>query len=109
MTKTPEELTAEWKAGKLPADDYFIKLINNDITTGFFDGLDFSCCAGFGIFQILAPIPAYDEYRAMQEELTYLKKPNGNYPDRISKLKSRIKHLLNLQENPDLLDSDIAR
>lgn len=21
MTKTPEELTAEWKAGKLPADD----------------------------------------------------------------------------------------
>ncbi len=74
MAKTPEELTADWEEGKLPADDYFIKLINNDITTGFFDGLDFSCCADFGIFQILAPVPTYDEYKAMQERIADLSK-----------------------------------
>lgn len=69
MTKTPEELTKEWKKGKLAAGYYYIKFKNGEIETR--DNL----IGGFlmnmknPIVQIIAPVPTYDEYKAMQAEL----------------------------------------
>ncbi len=66
MTKTPEELTKEWKAGKLVAGYYYIKFKNGEIETR--DNL----IGGFlmnmknPIVQILTPVPTYDEQKAMQ-------------------------------------------
>ena len=73
MTKTPEELTEEWRAGKLAARYYYIKFKNGEIETR--DNL----IGGFlmnmknPIEQVLAPVPTYDEYKAMQAELAELK------------------------------------
>ena len=69
MTKTPEELTEDWKAGKLAAGYYYIKFKNGEIETR--DNL----IGGFlmniknPIVQVIAPVPTYDEYKAMQAEL----------------------------------------
>lgn len=66
MSKTPEELTEEWKAGKLLAGDYYIKFENGEIER------QNNCIGGFlmscnnRVVQILAPVPTYDEYKAMQ-------------------------------------------
>ncbi len=69
MTKTPEELTEDWKAGKLPAGWYYLNFENGEIE------LQNNCIGGFlmsrdnKVMQVLAPIPSYDEYKAMQDEL----------------------------------------
>lgn len=76
MTKTPEELTAEWKAGKLESGLYWVKFKGKIVIAE---------CAVFGdvskpfkikkktdfiikISKVLAPCN-YDEYKAMQKEL----------------------------------------
>lgn len=69
MTKTPEELTKDWKEGKLPAGWYYLKLENGEIE------LQNNCIGGFlmscnnRVIQILAPVPTYDEYKAMQDQI----------------------------------------
>lgn len=70
MTKTPEELTAEWKAGKLMQGWYFCKLKNGLIHHFEFNGNDFTdlTCHIPPVAKILAPCN-YDEYKAMQAEL----------------------------------------
>lgn len=81
MPQTPEELTAEWKAGKLESGLYWVKFKGKIVIAE---------CAVFGdvskpfkiekktdfiikISKILAPCN-YDEYKAMQKELAELKK-----------------------------------
>ena len=74
MTKTPEELTEDWEAGKLPAGWYYLKLENGEIE------LQNNCIGGFlmscnnRVIQILSPVPTYDEYKAMQDHILYLEK-----------------------------------
>lgn len=74
MTKTPKELTKEWKAGKLPAGWYYLKLENGEIE------LQNNCIGGFlmscnnRVIQILASVPSYDEYKAMWNQILYLEK-----------------------------------
>ncbi len=69
MSKTPDELTEEWKAGKLLAGDYYIKFENGEIER------QNNCIGGFlmscnnRVVQVLAPVPTYEEYKDMQEEL----------------------------------------
>ena len=69
MTKTPEELTEDWEAGKLPAGWYYLKLEHGEIE------LQNNCIGGFlmscnnRVIQILAPVPTYDEYKAMQDQI----------------------------------------
>ena len=69
MTKTPEELTADWKAGKLPAGWYYLNFENGEIE------LQNNCIGGFlmsrdnKVMQVLAPVPTYGEYKAMQEQI----------------------------------------
>lgn len=71
MTKTPEELTEDWKAGKLEYRQYWVK--NKVWEKPFIDRWLPNCfwkisCKD-AIEQILAPVPTYDEYKAMQAEL----------------------------------------
>lgn len=69
MTKTPEELTEDWEAGKLPAGWYYLKLENGEIE------LQNNCIGGFlmscnnRVIQILASVPSYDEYKAMWDQI----------------------------------------
>lgn len=93
MTKTPEELTEEWKAGKLAAGYYYIKFKNGEIETR--DNL----IGGFlmnmknPIIQVIAPVPTYDEYKAMQKELAELKEKIKKREELIQCLGSNIDEL----------------
>lgn len=90
MTKTPEELTAEWKAGKLEADkEYYIKITDDIVIIDFYTqqydnshyplGLGFDLSSNKFIKKILAPVPTYDEYKAMQAELDEFKRTFTSY------------------------------
>ena len=81
MTKTPEELTEDWKAGKLHKrfDEpklFYCKTDNGIeiLKTWGYKNLEFLSMAD-EVFepvddvQILTPVPTYDEYKAMQKEL----------------------------------------
>nr|DAN36987.1 MAG TPA: hypothetical protein [Caudoviricetes sp.] len=76
MTKTPEELTADWKEGKLEYGRYWVK--NKVWEEPFIDrwlpnySWEISCKKA--IEQVLAPVPTYDEYKAMQAHLSYHEK-----------------------------------
>ena len=76
MTKTPEELTADWKDGKLEYGRYWVK--NKVWEEPFIDrwlpnySWEISCKKA--IEQVLAPVPTYDEYKAMQDHILYLEK-----------------------------------
>lgn len=71
MTKTPEELTADWKEGKLEYGRYWVK--NKVWEEPFIDrwlpnySWEISCKKA--IEQILAPVPTYDEYKAMWDQI----------------------------------------
>lgn len=139
MSKTPEELTEDWKAGRLKTNEhYYIELSNGMYFIDFYDkqyedniypsGKGFDHVSKNCVKRVLSSVPDYNDYQQLKESFELagdyelqeariselltknmelknknflLKKPNGNYPDRISKLKSRIKHLLDLQENRD--------
>lgn len=92
MTKTPEELTEDWEAGKLPAGWYYLKLENGEIE------LQNNCIGGFlmscnnRVIQILASVPSYDEYKAMWNQIVDANK-------KVEQLKSNNKWLANGQRN----------
>lgn len=71
MTKTPEELTEDWKAGELEYGQYWVK--NKVWEKPFIDrwlpNCSWKISCKDAIEQILAPVPTYDEYKAMQAEL----------------------------------------
>lgn len=85
MTKTPEELTKEWKAGELEDGLYYILLENektpiSELETWYRTNIEESkeyyeteqAFYGYSdnmISEVLAPVPTYDEYKAMQEQL----------------------------------------
>lgn len=93
MTKTPEELTEDWKAGKLAAGYYYIKFKNGEIETR--DNL----IGGFlmniknPIIQVLASVPTYDKYKAMQAERAELKEKIKKREELIQCLGSNIDEL----------------
>lgn len=69
MTKIYEKLTADWKAGKLPLGYFYVKYKNREIgiQDNFID--NFLGQLINPIIQVIAPVPTYDEYKAMQAEL----------------------------------------
>ena len=76
MTKTPEELTWDWKAGKLPCDDdnhewlaYYIKQKDGFIHADSYWRGQWGTADRNSIVEVLAPVPTYDEYKAMRAEL----------------------------------------
>lgn len=64
MTKTPEELTAEWKLNKKRNGYFYYQDVNKDIYVSQWYKLNPAICV-----KVLAPVPSYDEYKAMQEQL----------------------------------------
>lgn len=94
MTKTPEELTKDWKAGKLDVGFYYVKGV---------DGL-FGIMSDYALYRVnlnhsdnemtlLAPVPTYDEYKAMQKELAELKEKIKKREELIQCLGSNIDEL----------------
>lgn len=82
MTKTPEELTADWKEGKLKAGSYYVQYADGEIeierASEWFKSGDISCGINFDdpvyVYKVLAPVPTYNEYKAMQDHILYLEK-----------------------------------
>lgn len=90
MTKTPEELTKDWKAGELEDGLYYILLENgktpiSELETWYRTNIEESkeyyeteqAFYGYSdnmISEVLAPVPTYDEYKAMQEQVVLLNK-----------------------------------
>lgn len=75
MTKTPEELTEDWKAKKLKTGWYYVVLSN-----GFIDlarlskyGRFYHLSYSLEVKKPISIVPTYDEYKAMQEKLTEFK------------------------------------
>lgn len=62
--KTPEELTAEWKLNKKRNGYFYYQDVNKDIYVSQWYKLNPAICV-----KVLAPVPTYDEYKAMQAEL----------------------------------------
>ena len=76
MTKTPEELTADWKKGLLESGLYYV---GNDKVKDFafvkpHEISVYTLDSNIPMLlkdnaEILAPVPTYDEYKAMQEHI----------------------------------------
>lgn len=105
MTKTPEELTEDWKAGKLHKrfDEpklFYCKTDNGIeiLKTWGYKNLEFLSMAD-EVFepvddvQVLAHVPTYDEYKAMQKELAELKEKIKKREELIQCLGSNIDEL----------------
>lgn len=74
MTKTPEELTEKWKTRSLPSGWYYIKIEGFkgvDIDLYDKEGNSWLCNSDKDLnpLNVIAPVPTYDEYKAMQEQL----------------------------------------
>ena len=77
MTKTPEELTKDLKEGKLKSGLYWVKFkgkiviaectVFGDVSRPF--EIETKTDFMIKISKVLAPVPTYDEYKAMQEQL----------------------------------------
>lgn len=102
--KTPEELTEDWKAGKLDWNKfYYIKLTSGEICIDYANGAYFvngkpqeitmDYTTDEDVKQILAPVLSYDEYKAMQEELAKLKEKIKKKEELIQCLGSNIDEL----------------
>lgn len=95
MTKTPEELTNDWKARKLEPGWYWIKNKARGIVPDNLIANDWMMSGFCNVIEVLAPCN-YDHFADLRKKAEKYDriKVNGNYPDKISKLKSRIKKLL---------------
>lgn len=82
MTKTPEELTKDWKEGKLKSGLYWVNFkekiviaectVFGDVSRPF--EIEIKTDFMIKISKVLAPVPTYDEYKAMQAHLSYHEK-----------------------------------
>lgn len=103
-------LTELWQKGELKEGHYYVRDGENiiaELLDGYFynNGEPMTSFSG-GVDKVLAPVPSYSEYLALQsdslakneaveinaelEHRLAMVKANGNYPDRISRLKSRV-------------------
>ena len=104
-----DTLTEQWKKGELPTGHYWVTLQWQDgVFVLYYDegyGFDYSnqVCDFEDVKEVLAKVPSFDgfltlvrAYNTVVDENTKLKetlrktKANGHYPDRISRLKSRV-------------------
>lgn len=77
MTKTPEELTEDWKAGKLEYGWYFTLTTDGEICPNLWFNDEWDDFIGV-VKEVLAPCN-YDEYKAMQAELDEFKRTVTSY------------------------------
>lgn len=103
MTKTSEELTEDWLNNKLQAGSFwFVETEDSnpepmvvDIDGDFndYEGNYYRPCFSKGKLKVLAPVPTYDEYKAMQAELAELKEKIKKREELIQCLGSNIDEL----------------
>nr|DAO03568.1 MAG TPA: Alternative WD40 repeat motif [Caudoviricetes sp.] len=107
MTKTPEELTEEWKAGKLnDGEKYFIRYKNSIFIATFRyfkarmnywrfidNGIEYCDDSEEDLIEVLAPY-TYDEYKAMQDQIADAGKTIEALEDEIAELKKENKQLV---------------
>lgn len=89
MTKTSKELTNDWKDKKLYDGLYYIRLKNgktpiaeletwcrydDEVEEPYKTSQEFFEYPKDIISEVLSPIPSYDEYKAMQDHISYLEK-----------------------------------
>lgn len=79
MTQTPKELTEKWKTRSLPSGWYYIKIEGFkgvDIDLYDKEGNSWLCNSDKDLnpLNVIAPVPTYDEYKAMQAHLSYHEK-----------------------------------
>ena len=120
MTKNLEKLTSNWQDEKLDDGLYYIRLENgktpiaeletwcrydDEVEEPYKTSQEFFGYPKDIISEVLSPIPSYDLFVELKKKAEKYDrtKVNGNYPDKISKLKSRIKKLL---EKIEELESD---
>ena len=65
MAKTPEELTEDWKAGKLKYGWYYVKFAD-EIYPDYFNGYFIQTGDKCGI-KVLAPVPDYEEFESLRK------------------------------------------
>lgn len=78
-----KELTDAWKAGKLKCGYFFLKLINEHVTIGFYDSISFSCCCDFGIKEVISPCD-YDIWAHLETKAEW-------QAERIKELEKKLK------------------
>ena len=66
-----KELTEKWKAGKLKQAFYYLKFPDMDISEIYtlYDMEKFRYVKDSDKIEVLAPVPSYDEYKKLQEQL----------------------------------------
>ena len=79
MPQTPEELTKEWLNNKLQAGSFWFvetedsnpepMVVDMEGDLNDYEGNYYRPCFSKGKLKVLAPIPTYNEYKAMQAEL----------------------------------------
>ncbi len=104
MTKNPEELTSDWQNEKLERGWYWAKTVHGFIQPIYYliTRVKGELIKGFAeepedrVVEVLAPVPPYERFVELTEKAEKYDriKVNGNYPDKISRLKARIKKLL---------------
>ena len=62
---TSEQLTEQWKKGKLPSGEYYIKIEGVEDRACYFTGFGFAEAEAEDVEQILAPVPDYEEYQKL--------------------------------------------
>lgn len=72
MTKNLEELTKDWKEGKLKQGWYFTSTAKGEVCPNLWFDDEWNDFMGM-VEEVLAPCD-YDEYKAMQEHISYLEK-----------------------------------
>lgn len=94
------DLTEEWKAGKLePYKRYYVKNQNGKITESYlsvyYDELGNSSLifVPADVVEVLAPVPSYQELRALEEKIYILKEVNKNFENYIGKFRAECENL----------------
>lgn len=72
MTKNLEELTKDWKEGKLKQGWYFTSTAKGEVCPNLWFDDEWNDFMGM-VEEVLAPCD-YDEYKAMQDHILYLEK-----------------------------------
>lgn len=91
MTKTPEELTKEWKEGKLKQGWYFTLTVKGEVCPNLWFDDEWNDFMGM-VEEVLAPC-SYNEYKAMQEQIADASKTIEALEDRIAELEKENKQL----------------
>lgn len=67
--RNSQDLTEQWKKGKLEAGWYYITTtFTDEVFVEWFDGDEFRTVFTCNIKEVLAPVPSYEEWKEMKEQ-----------------------------------------